>query len=222
MFGLAGLTGVLKGDAMHRERVVRLLLAGALVMTAAACGEGDGFRADGAGPTGDWRTVGCEFSRPAQYTTSGRHRMLVTPPGLAAVMERIDRGGRERFADSFAGLEVDQEKVRAVIYRVPSGDFDDFVRASAGDECVVVRDAAHPLSELTTWHERVVADLAFWSAQGLHITTVGGRHDGSGVEVGTRDLEPTRRALLGRYGEHAPLIFVAEGPFRPLAPRTGD
>lgn len=188
-------------------------------MTVPACGAGDDDPSGGSRPTGGWRTVGCEFSRPAQHTTTaGGRRMLVTPPPLAAAMERIDRAGRERFADSFAGIEVDQVKVQAVVYRVPSGDFDDFIRASAESVCVVVRDAAHPVSELTAWHDRLVSDLSYWSAQGLEITTVGGRHDGAGVEVGTRDLESTRRALFARYGEHAPLIFVAEGPFRPFTP----
>ncbi|WP_430780722.1 hypothetical protein [Actinoplanes sp. G11-F43] len=202
---------------MYRDRMLRLLLAGALVMTAPACGEGDDAGARPADvPGGGWRTPGCEFNRPAQYTTVGGRRMPVTPPRLAAVMELIDRTGRERFADSFAGLEVDQAKVRAVVFRVPDAAFDDFIRASAEDTCVVVRDAAHAVSELTTWHDRLVADLPYWSARELSITTVGSRHDGSGVEVGTRELERTRQELLARYGEHAPLVFVEEGPFRPL------
>jgi hypothetical protein len=203
---------------MHRERVVRLLLAGALVMTAPGCGEDTG---DDAGrrtaPTGGWRTAGCEFSRPAQYTTLGSRRLPATPPRLAAAMERIDRGGRERFAASFAGLEVDQRRVRAIVYRVPSDAFDDFIRASAEDSCIVVRDAAHSVAELTVWHDRVVADLQYWDAQGLRITTVGSRHDGAGVEIGTRDLEATRSGLLARYGDEAPLVFVEEGPVRPLS-----
>ena len=202
---------------MHRERVVRLLLAGALVMTAPGCGENDGDEAERqAGLTGGWRTAGCEFSRPAQYTTAGSQRMPTTPPRLAAAMERIDRGGRERFADSFAGLEVDQARVRAIVYRVPSGAFDDFIRESADGNCIVVRDAAHGVTELTTWHDRVVADLAYWTAQDIRITTVGSRHDGAGVEIGTEDLDRARRELPARYGERAPLIFVAEGPVRPL------
>lgn len=204
---------------MHRDRMVRLLFAGVLVMTAPACGEGDGgVPAERPGPTGEWRTPGCEFSRPPQYTNGGGRRMPVTPPRLAAAMERIDRGGRERFADSFAGLEVDQTGVRAIVYRVPAADFDDFIRATAEGTCVVVRDAAHPVSDLTTWHDRVVADLPFWAGRGLSITTVGSRHDGSGVEIGTLELEPTRREFLARYGEHAPFVFVAEGPFRPFTP----
>ena len=202
---------------MHR--FVRLLLAGVLVMTAPACGEGDGDdAADRSGPRGGWRTPGCELSRPAQYMTAGDQRMLVTPPRLAAAMERIDRGGRARFADSFAGLEVDQARVRAIVYRVPSAAFDDFIRENADESCIVVRDAAHAVTELTTWHDQVVADLAYWTDQGIRITTVGSRHDGAGVEVGTRDIGRARRELPARYGQHAPLIFVAEEPVRPLLP----
>ncbi|GIE27863.1 hypothetical protein Ait01nite_009080 [Actinoplanes italicus] len=203
---------------MHRERVVRLLLAGALVMTAPGCGEDTGGETGRrTGLTGGWRTAGCEFSRPAQYTTVGARRMTVTPPRLAAAMERIDRGGRERFAASFAGLEVDQTRVRAIVYRVPSAAFDDFIRAGAEDSCIVVRDAAHGVAELTTWHDRVVADLSYWVGQGIEISTVGSRHDGAGVEIGTPDIEATRGALLARYGDEAPLIFVEEGPVRPLS-----
>lgn len=203
---------------MHRERVVRLLLAGTLVMTAPGCGSEDGADpSQPSGPTGGWRTAGCEFSRAPHFTTMGSRRLPATPPRLAAAMERIDRGGRERFADSFAGLEVDQGRVRAVVYRVPSEAFDDFIRYSAEDSCVVVRDAAHAVAELTEWHDRVVADLPYWTAQGIRITTVGSRHDGAGVEIGTRDLEATRRGFRSRYGDGAPLVLVEEGPVRPLS-----
>ena len=203
---------------MHRARVVRLLLAGALVMTAPGCGESDAAEpAQHTGPTGGWHTAACEFTRPPQYTTAGGQRMPTTPPGLAAAIERIDRGGRERFAESFAGIEVDQARVRAIVYRVPSEPFDDFVRGSAEDSCIVVRDAAHGVAELTGWHDRVVADLPYWTAQGIRITTVGSRHDGAGVEVGTRDPDPARQAFRDRYGAAAPLVIVAEGPVRPLA-----
>ncbi|MBO3740710.1 hypothetical protein [Actinoplanes flavus] len=208
---------------MYGDRLVRLLLAGALLMTAPGCGEIDGGDPrEHSGPTGGWRTAGCQFSRPAQFSTVGGRSMPVTPQRLAAAIERIDRGGRERFADSFAGLEVDQLRVRAIVYRVPSEVFDDFIRESAEDTCVVVRDAAHAVAELTRWHDRVVADLPYWDSRGIRIVTVGSRHDGVGVEIGTRDIDRIRREFPDRYGADAPLVFVEEGPVRPLTPETGD
>jgi hypothetical protein len=146
--------------------------------------------------------------------------MLTTPATLEAAMARIEAGGRERFADSYAGLEVDQAGVRAIVYRVPSADFDDFVRLSAEDACVVVRDAAHALGELRAWQDRVVADLPRWSERGVRVSTVGARHDGAGVEIGTPDVELARRELPGHYGGEAPLIVVEQGPVTPL-PSTG-
>jgi hypothetical protein len=146
--------------------------------------------------------------------------MPATPAALDAAMARIERGGRADFADSYAGLEVDQAGVRAVVYRVPSAAFDEFVRRAAEDTCVVVRDAAHGLTELTEWHDRVVADLGVWQARGIRISTVGARHDGAGVEVGTPDVAGARSALTAHYGAPAPLIFLEQGPVTPL-PRIG-
>jgi hypothetical protein len=146
--------------------------------------------------------------------------MPVTPPALAAAMARIDRGGRTEHTDSYAGLEVDQQRVRAIVYRVPSAEFDDFVRNSAEDTCVVVRDAAHALAELTAWHDRIVADLRMWGDRGVRISTVGARHDGIGVEVGTPDVTRTRIELFTAYGRRAPLVFVEEGPVTPLTSPT--
>jgi hypothetical protein len=169
------------------------------------------------GLTGGWATAGCEFAREPRSVTVGGQTMPVTPPELAAAMARIEQGGREEYADSYAGLEVDQRLVHAVVYRVPSAAFDDFIRNSADNTCILVRDAAHPLAELTEWQERVVADLDAWAAQDVAITTVGARHDGAGVEVGTPDVARTRSALLSRYGRTAPLIFVEQGPVTPLS-----
>ena len=169
------------------------------------------------GLTGGWSTAGCELAREPRTVTVGGQTMLVTPPELAAAMARIEAGGRAEHADSFAGLEVDQQQVRAIVYRVPSAAFDDFIRIRAEDTCVLVRDAAHTLAELTGWQQRVAADLDAWAAEGVPISTVGARHDGAGVEVGTPDVARARRALTARYGRTAPLIFVEQGPVAPLS-----
>ncbi|MBG0569136.1 hypothetical protein [Actinoplanes aureus] len=213
---------------MRRVRVVKLLAAGILAMHGTGCAEFSGATLrDRAGLTGTWRTAGCEFSRSPQHAVVGGVRTPVTPARLAAAMERIEQGGRERFAASYAGIEVDQIRVRAHVYRVPSAAFDDYLRHSAEDSCIVVRDAAHAVAELGAWHDRVIADLPFWTARGVRIVAVGSRHDGVGVEVGTRDFDRARRILPARYGSRAPLVFVEEGPVmsraegRPVAPGAG-
>ena len=185
-------------------------------VTAGADEPGGASRA--APPPGEWRTAGCEFSRSPQVVTMAGTAMPVTPPALAAVMAHIDEAGRGRHADSYAGLEVDQWTVRAVVHRVPSAEFDEVIRAAAGDTCVVVRDAAHSLAELSRWQSRIAADLDGWTAQGVRISTVGARHDGAGVQVGTEDVDRARRELPARYGPDAPLIFVEEGPVTPIPP----
>jgi len=160
-----------------------------------------------AAPVVEWHTAGCELVRVPQAGT---------PPQLEAAMGRIEKGGRGAYGESFAGLEVDQPGVRAIVYRVPSGEFDEFIRRSAENVCVVVRDAAHSAKDLAVWHDRVLADLPYWTHQNVRIVTVGARHDGSGVEIGTTDVPHTRSALLARYGAEAPLVFVEQAPVRPL------
>jgi hypothetical protein len=198
-----------------RFRIVPCLALGAILMIG-GCGDPE-EQALTPGLTGGWSTAGCELAREPTSVTVGGISMPATPAALDAAIARIDRGGRGDFKDSYAGLEVDQEHVRAVVYRVPSAHFDDFIRQAAESACIVVRDAAHSSADLATWHDRVLADLSFWTARGIRIVTIGARHDGTGVEVGTQDIERARLELPARYGSRAPLIFVEQGPVRPLS-----
>jgi hypothetical protein len=190
------------------------LLLGAVLLVTSSCGEPE---VPEPGLTGGWTTAGCEFFRRPETVTMGGRTLPATPAALEAAMARIDAGGRADHAGSYAGLEVDQERVRAIVYRVPSAAFDDFIRQSAEDTCIVVRDAAHSLAELTGWNDRVVADLDAWRASGVRISSVVARHDGIGVEIGTRDVERARSEMPRRYGRTAPLVFVEQGPVVPLA-----
>ncbi|BCY15076.1 hypothetical protein [Actinoplanes sp. L3-i22] len=202
---------------MHRVRLGRLLLAGALMI--GGCGEFEtAGQPESSAVTAGWRTVGCEFARAPEFVERSGFRMPVTPPSLSAAMERIEQAGRLRFAATFAGLEVDQQRVRAIVYRVPakSTEFDDFIRETADDNCIVVRNAAHGVAELGLWHDRVVADLAYWTVRGVRIVTVGSRHDGAGLEIGTRDVAKARHEMPAHYGAGAPLIFVEQGPATPF------
>jgi hypothetical protein len=200
---------------MARGRI-GLVLAMGVVLVTGGCGDDEDFGDSGA-VAGEWRTAGCGLVRLPHQAAGG---VPGTPPRLEAAMARIDRGGRREFAASFAGIEVDERRGRAIVYRVPSAAFDDFIREAAEDACVVVRDAAHSGEALTEWHDRVLADLGFWTHQGVQIVSIGARHDGSGVEVGVRDVPRARRELLGRYGQDAPLLFVEQEPVRPLPGRV--
>jgi hypothetical protein len=200
---------------MRRGRTRAGLLLCAVVLVTGACAEPPEVPA--VGLTGGWETAGCEFTRTPVTTTVGGRTMPATPPELDAAMARIEKGGRADYPEFYAGLEVDQQTVRAVVYRVPSAEFDDFIRLAAQNTCIAVRDALHGLRELTAWHDRVVADLPMWQAKGIRIVSVGARHDGFGVEIGTRDVVKARAALPARYGENAPLIFIEQGPITPLA-----
>lgn len=198
-----------------RHSIVPLLL-GAALMTASCEPPDLPGQPPEPGLTGGWATAGCAFHREPMSVTVGRTTMPVTPPALDAAMAAIDRAGREEHRDSYAGLEVDQVRVRAIVYRVPSAEFDDAIRYAAGEACILVRDAPHALTELTAWHDRVVADLPYWAGRGVRVATVGARHDGTGVEVGTQDMARARVEFPFRYGRSAPLVLVESGPMVPL------
>lgn len=163
---------------------------------------------------GGWSTPACEFSREPQSVPMGATTMPVTPPELEAVMARIDQAGRTTYADSYAGLEVDQQDVRATVYRVPSATFDDFIRQAAGSTCVTVRDAEHTQADLAVWQDRVTADLPELAA--ARIFTIGARHDGAGVELGVEDTTKAQDHIHARYGRSAPFLFQEQPPVQLL------
>lgn len=164
----------------------------------------------------EWRTDGCRTARSPQMVETAGARMPVTPADLDAVMGQIEHEGRARFAESYAGLEVVPEQVRTIVYRVPSAPFDVFVREVAGDTCVVVRDAAYSAVQLAALADRISADLDYWRERDVRINTVGPRHDGSAVQVGTEDVARARVELPKRYGVRPPVVVVEEAPVVPL------
>jgi hypothetical protein len=119
----------------------------------------------------------------------------------AAQVERLGAA----HADQYAGVEVGADGL--VVHRKPGGGFDEAVRAALTGVTVSFRDATHSRVELAALADRILADRDYWKAQGVPLWTVGARHDGTGVEVGT----PAGRKLLAgarkRYGD-APIIVL--------------
>ncbi|MDR7280586.1 hypothetical protein [Catenuloplanes atrovinosus] len=164
----------------------------------------------------EWRTDGCGGRREPERVESVTGALLVTPADLATVLARVESAGRAQFPDSFAGLEVNQAEVLGIVYRVPSPDFDAFLRAEGAAVCLEVRDAAYDLRTLLTLQERIVADLGHWRTAGIEIGVVGCRHDGTGVEVSTRQVAQAQDQLPRRYGPEVPIFVRDEAPPRPL------
>jgi hypothetical protein len=191
---------------LHRWVVAAGALAIAIMLS--SCG-------DDKAPTTDaeQRTDGCaNVSAPAPIVTAGA-TMYATSETLNNLLTQIQERGEVEYADSFAGVEVVPDKGYAIVYRVPSAPFDQMVRTIAGRECVQLRDAVYTAKTLRALADRIGADVEYWKAQGITITSVGPLHDGSAVEVGVdaASLERAKVELPKRYGPTPPMKIVDRG-----------
>jgi len=200
--------------------MLAVLLVGACAQQMTIGGPADSEGGPNPQVGGEWRTDGCGVPRSPEVVETGGAAMPLTPADLEAVLSRISQEGPARFADSYAGLEVEPEQVQAVVYRVPSAAFDAFVRAVAGNACVVVRDAVHTAAELGRFVERIGSDLEYWQGRGVRISSVGPIHDGSGVRVGTPDVMLAEVELPKRYGVQPPIRVEQEGQPQVLPGRS--
>ncbi|MGH3897042.1 MAG: hypothetical protein ACRDTA_02075 [Pseudonocardiaceae bacterium] len=116
----------------------------------------------------------------------------------------------ERFPAHYAGLELVAGQI--VIYRKPSTDFDQALQGLHLPVEVVVRDAPYSAAELQPLVERIQGDFDYWRGLGVPIITVGARHDGTAVEVGTERPDQASRLLPQRYGAVPPVVAVRTGP----------
>lgn len=169
----------------------------------------------------EWQTEGCATPRSPAVTHTAGVTLPLSDERLDALINKVQAAGEARFAAVFAGVEVVPEQVRMIVYRKPSAEFDAYLRAEAGGECVIVRDAAHNQAELVALVNRITADMAYWRARGIAINTVGPRHDGSAVEVGTQNVIAAQVELPKRYGTAVPIKVVDQGPIRPMVEPTG-
>jgi hypothetical protein len=126
---------------------------------------------------------------------------------------RVDRMGRERFPDVYAGVELREQRV--VIFRMPSAPFDQAVQELRLPVETESHDAPYSARTLEGLAQRVVADIEFWKGQGIQIMSVGSRPDGTAVEVGTPQAAQLGPQLPGRYGTNPPALAEPIGPVAP-------
>jgi hypothetical protein len=213
----------------HRAPVlVGLLLVGLLSACAGqqAGGPGEGRQQGGdqqgggagaPGPvSGEWQTDGCGTPRSPVIVATAGATFPVVDDQIQELVKRITPAGQGRFAAVYAGLELSPDQVRLIVHRRPSAEFDGYLRAEAGDQCLIVRDAVHSLAELQALADRITGDMKYWRDHGIAINTVGCPQDGSAVEVGTEDVAAAQVELPKRYGTAIPIKVVEQGPIQPL------
>jgi hypothetical protein len=134
---------------------------------------------------------------------------------LDALAGRLQPYARAHFADVYTGLELRSPQDRIRVYRKPSTGLDAWVVREFAADCVELVDARYSATELAALVDRVTADLPYWQAKGVPVNVVSSRIDGSGIEVGSTDVERTKRELELRYGTDIPITVVYAEPAVP-------
>ncbi|MBB2910335.1 hypothetical protein FHS43_001598 [Streptosporangium becharense] len=130
---------------------------------------------------------------------------------LDAAATRIDDYLRRDYPGHYAGVVLDTAAPAVVVYRRASAELDAALRGRFTGVPLRLRDAPHSARELNALAERVRGDADHWRRQGITITSVAARPDGTAVEVGTREVAKATVELPERYGR-APLRVFGENP----------
>ena len=151
----------------------------------------------------------------------------LTPDEAASLLQPVLE---ERFADSFAGLELREDGSAVVVHRRPNPRLDAEVTRLAPHVQVIFRDAEHTLAEMEAVVRRIADDDAHWRGLGVDIVAVGPAVDGSGVDVSTTtDTADARERLEARYPDMSFTVTAGPalvpptqpGPVPPVDRRTG-
>ena len=150
----------------------------------------------------------------AARSEAGPGRSSMSLDEQAALVDQLARG---RFPDLYAGLDVNDGRV--AVYRT-MGDgwraFDDAVRGLGLADPVAIREAPYSAVELDRLVGRIVGDREYWAGQGLAISSVNARQDGTTVEVGSADSARAGQLLADRYGPVPPVAVIQMGPITPV------
>lgn len=162
------------------------------------------------------RTAGCAtVTSPPAMTVAGTPQPA-NQEYLDGVAGRVQPYARAHFTSVYSGLELRSEQNRLRVYRKPSAGFDAWVLRDFKSECIEVVDALHSERELTAFAGRISGDFEYWRKKGVPVNYVSPAGDGSAVEVGTTDIERTKREFALRYGTAVPLKVVYGQPMKPL------
>ncbi|MFF5210421.1 hypothetical protein [Streptosporangium sp. NPDC000396] len=174
--------------------------------------------------------LGCLLTAMAACATSGTAGDDVPDPTgsgdsrqygqaeLDAAATKIDAYLRQGFPGHYAGIVLDPARPALIIYRRTSTALDAALRKWFGDVPVELRDAPYAARELEVLAKRIRGDAEDWRRQGLSITSVAVRPDGTAVEVGTHEVARATAELPKKYGQ-APLVIIEAGPALPTPSR---
>jgi hypothetical protein len=185
-----------------------LLVAAAVTVVAAACAPGS--TEDSGHPLGGSHTETRKLVNQPSWAPGG--------PGRDALIDRADQAYP---ADSFSGVTADGSAFR--IHRVPVpwvAEFDASLRRQHPELQLVFADAPHARATLDEVAASILRDISYWRAEGVAVTAVGPRADGSGVLVmvdrATADLAA---AMQERYQFLD--LEITEGQVTPASSEPG-
>jgi hypothetical protein len=94
---------------------------------------------------------------------------------------------------------------------MPSRQFDAAFATRVGTGEVRMVDAPHSERKLTALIQQISADKEQWAAQAIPLNSLGARHDGTCVELGTTEVEKAKNWLTQRYAGQ-PVCVELRGP----------
>jgi len=202
----------------HRRRmavVASAALVGLVVGLPMLAAKRDSQRTDTpvAKADGVLRTAGCGVvSYPPGPSVNGE--AAGNKQEIDALVARIEPYVVAHFRDIYTGLELDNDHDLVRVYRLPSAEFDNWIRAEFADACVEVATARHSLDGTAELSQRIDDDSRYWSDRGIEIYLTHVALDGT-VVVGVRagDVRKAQRELPARYGNAIPIaVEVGDQP----------
>lgn len=106
---------------------------------------------------------------------------------------------RQRFSETYAGLELDHGQHTVIVWRLPDKALDDEVRALAPGAKIAFTEARVPIARRSTLAAQIMSDREMWAKKGIDITTTGVGDASARVEV-RRVTAQTKRTLAQHYG----------------------